>query len=310
MLHFMYGFPQIDDQMPEDMFPESTLPKNPEDGPSEEAFVETDPVEPAVRPTTSTDTSTAVTPPLPPVTQGEEGLSSRLHVLVKELLSDNDPEKIVICIEIRSFFSFVNTMIGKLFHGGLFLHQFKPFLDPRINSIRDAGYPDLAKAIVDDLDCVEHELQMFRELRDAGASSFIAAHLDVRLQTWRDTRIFAELEIQVQRDRVDRVAAKLAIRSSSLNKLDFSINSCETKIDQLHRELCEEEETLSGSSDMGFTREADEREREGCDADLERMVKAEEEMPQCGATVAAGERRRDSAGAASESGPGSELEFR
>ncbi|ONK72843.1 uncharacterized protein A4U43_C04F23830 [Asparagus officinalis] len=32
MLHFMYDSPQIDDQMPEDMFPESTLPKNPEDG--------------------------------------------------------------------------------------------------------------------------------------------------------------------------------------------------------------------------------------------------------------------------------------
>ncbi|ONK68191.1 uncharacterized protein A4U43_C05F8590 [Asparagus officinalis] len=183
MLHFMYDSPQIDDQLPGDMFPEFTLPKNPEDGPFEEAFVETDPVEPAVRPATLADTSTAVTPPLPPVTQGEEGLSSRLHVLVKELLSDNDPENIVICIEVRSFFSFVNTMIGKLFHGGLFLHQFKPFLDPRINSIRDAGYPDLAKAIVDDLDCLEHELQMFRELRDAGASSFIAANLDTRLQT-------------------------------------------------------------------------------------------------------------------------------
>ena len=35
MLHFMYGSPQIDDQMPEDMFPESTLPKNPKDGPFE-----------------------------------------------------------------------------------------------------------------------------------------------------------------------------------------------------------------------------------------------------------------------------------
>ncbi|ONK58388.1 uncharacterized protein A4U43_C09F11780 [Asparagus officinalis] len=74
MLHFMYGSPQIDDQMPEDMFPECTLPKNPEDGPSE-AFVETDPVEPAVRPTTLADTSTAVTPPLPPVTQGEGGIN-------------------------------------------------------------------------------------------------------------------------------------------------------------------------------------------------------------------------------------------
>ncbi|ONK60127.1 uncharacterized protein A4U43_C08F14600 [Asparagus officinalis] len=89
MLHFIYGSPQTDDQLPE-----STLPKNPEDGPFEEAFVETDPVEPAVRPTTSADTSTAATPPLPPVTQGEEGFSSRLHVLAKELLSDNDPEKI------------------------------------------------------------------------------------------------------------------------------------------------------------------------------------------------------------------------
>ena len=31
MLHFMYGSPQIDDQLPGDVFPESTLPKNPED---------------------------------------------------------------------------------------------------------------------------------------------------------------------------------------------------------------------------------------------------------------------------------------
>ena len=119
---------------------------------------------------------------------------------MKELLSDNDPEKIVICIEIRSFFSFVNAMIGKLFHGGLSLHQFKPFLDLKINSIKDAGYPDLAKAIVDDLDCLGRELQTFRELRDAGASSFIAAELDTHLQTWRDTRFLAEFDIQVQRD--------------------------------------------------------------------------------------------------------------
>ena len=152
---------------------------------------------------------------------------------MKELLSDSDPEKIVICIEVRSFFSFVNAMIGKLFHGGLFLHQFKPFLDSRINSIRDAGYPNLAKAIVDDLDCLEHELQMFRELRYAGASSFIAAELDTCLQTWRDTRILAELEVQVQQDRVGRVEANLAIRSSSLDELDSSIASCETEIDQL-----------------------------------------------------------------------------
>ena len=102
---------------------------------------------------------------------------------MKELLSDSDPEKIVICIEIRSFFSFVNAMIDKLFHGGLSLHQFKPFLDLKINSIRDAGYPDLAKSIIDDLDRLERELQMFRELRDVGASSFIAAELDTHLQT-------------------------------------------------------------------------------------------------------------------------------
>ncbi|XP_020242920.1 uncharacterized protein LOC109821138 [Asparagus officinalis] len=156
MLHFMYGSPQIDDQLPGDIFPESTFPKNPEDGSFEEAFVENNPVEPSVGPTTPVDTSTAVTPPLPPVTQ--EGPSSRLHVLAKELLSDDDPEKIVICIEVRSFFSFVNAMIGKLFHGGLSLRQFKPFLDSKVNSIREAGYPDLAKAIVDDLDCLEVDM--------------------------------------------------------------------------------------------------------------------------------------------------------
>ncbi|ONK58155.1 uncharacterized protein A4U43_C09F8780 [Asparagus officinalis] len=32
MLHFMYDSPQIDDLMPEDMFPESALPQNPENG--------------------------------------------------------------------------------------------------------------------------------------------------------------------------------------------------------------------------------------------------------------------------------------
>ena len=173
------------------------------------------------------------------------GLSSRLHVLVKELLSDNDPEKIVICVEVRSFFSFMNIMLGKLLHDGLSLRQFKPFLDSKINLIRDAGYPDLARVIVDDLDCLEHELQIFRELRDAGASSFIAAEFDTRLQTWRDTRLFAELEIQMQRDRVDRVEDHLAARSSSLTELDSSIASCETQIDQLRRELREKEETLS-----------------------------------------------------------------
>ena len=49
----------------------------------------------------------------------------------------------------------------------------------------------------------------------------------------------------MQRDRVDRVEANLAIRSSLLDKLDFSITSCEAKIDQLRRELREEEKTLS-----------------------------------------------------------------
>ena len=116
---------------------------------------------------------------------------------MKELLSDNDSEKIVICIEVRSFFSFMNAMLGKLFHDGLSLHQFKPYLDSKINLIRDIGYPDLATAIVDDLACLEHELQMFRELRNAGASSFIAPELDTRLQSWHSTRMVAELEIQV-----------------------------------------------------------------------------------------------------------------
>ena len=77
---------------------------------------------------------------------------------------------------------------------------------------------------------------MFRELRDAGASSFIAAELDTRLQSWRSTRMVAELEIQVQRDRIDRVEADFATRSSFLEELD-------SQIDQLRRELREKEDT-------------------------------------------------------------------
>ena len=89
--------------------------------------------------------------------------------------------------------------------------------------------------MVDDLDRLERELQMFHELRDAGASSFVAAELDARLQIWRSTRMVAELEIQVQRGRIDRVEADLATRSSSLEELD-------SQIDQLRRELREKED--------------------------------------------------------------------
>ena len=102
--------------------------------------------------------------------------------------------------------------------------------------IRDIGCPDLATAMVDDLDRLERELQMFHELRDTGASSFVAAELDARLQTWRSTRMVAELEIQVQRDRIDRVEADFATRSSFLEELD-------SQIDQLRRELREKEDT-------------------------------------------------------------------
>ncbi|ONK56688.1 uncharacterized protein A4U43_C10F11680 [Asparagus officinalis] len=98
-LHFMYSSPQFDGQLPGDIFSEPTFNKNLEDDSFEGVFVETNPVEPAVGPTTPVDTPPAVIPPPPPVFQGEEGLSSQLHVLVKELLSDNpeaSPELIAV----------------------------------------------------------------------------------------------------------------------------------------------------------------------------------------------------------------------
>ncbi|XP_020256935.1 uncharacterized protein LOC109833604 [Asparagus officinalis] len=95
-LHFMYSSPQFDGQLPGDIFSEPTFDKNLEDDSFEGVFVENDPVEPAMGPTTPVDTPPAVTPPPPPVTQ--EGPSSRLHILARELLYDDDPEKIVICV--------------------------------------------------------------------------------------------------------------------------------------------------------------------------------------------------------------------
>ncbi|ONK68463.1 uncharacterized protein A4U43_C05F11880 [Asparagus officinalis] len=48
----------------------------------------------------------------------------------------------------------------------------------------------------------------------------------------------------MQRGRVDRVKTSLATKLSSLAKLDLSITSCASEIDQLRRTLREKEETL------------------------------------------------------------------
>ncbi|XP_020272669.1 uncharacterized protein LOC109847843 [Asparagus officinalis] len=63
-LHFMYSSPQFDGQLPGDIFSEPTFDKNLED----DSF---------------------------------EGPSSRLHILARELLSDDDPEKIALSRTLR-----------------------------------------------------------------------------------------------------------------------------------------------------------------------------------------------------------------
>ncbi|XP_020243003.1 uncharacterized protein LOC109850678 [Asparagus officinalis] len=79
-LHFMYSSPQFDGQLPGDIFSEPTFDKNLEDDSFEGVFVENDPVEPAMGPTTPVDTPPAVTPPPPPVTQ--EGMNT-IYLLFK-----------------------------------------------------------------------------------------------------------------------------------------------------------------------------------------------------------------------------------
>ncbi|XP_020246616.1 uncharacterized protein LOC109824430 [Asparagus officinalis] len=56
------------------------------------------------------------------------GPSSRFNNIVKALLSDDDPNKVLLRMEITSFFSFVNDMIDKLISKGLSPGLFKSYM--------------------------------------------------------------------------------------------------------------------------------------------------------------------------------------
>ncbi|XP_020259092.1 uncharacterized protein LOC109835532 [Asparagus officinalis] len=86
------------------------------------------------------------------------GPSTRLNDIVKALLSDDDSDQTLLCMEVNSLFFFVNTMIDKLLVRRLSFHQFRPALATKINAIEKAGSPNLAQAIADDLDRLEHDL--------------------------------------------------------------------------------------------------------------------------------------------------------
>ncbi|XP_020259797.1 uncharacterized protein LOC109836345 [Asparagus officinalis] len=253
------------------------------------------PVEQIVGPTEKVDTSTVVAfvapSPVHEVVQVESsvgnpaegtsvglGISLQLSDLVKALLLDDDPNQIVLCTEVSSFFTFVGKMIDKLLHSGTSFRQFRPFLDRKLSLIEKIGSPHLSRAIADDLTRPERDFQKLKEFRDTGAPSYIAAQMESRLKAWRDAQALVEPEVQVRQSKVNKMKAVLDNKLQTLQNIKSSLVSSVGKIAQVKQELQAEEETWEL---LEMTRVNEERNQEIASRELklseQELTKAKEE---------------------------------
>ena len=79
-------------------------------------------------------------------------------------MSDKDPDRAMICLELHSFTSFLNIIIDQVLYKGSPFHSFRRLLDQHVTDIREEGYTDLADSFVADLSHLEQELQELKEL--------------------------------------------------------------------------------------------------------------------------------------------------
>ncbi|XP_020244481.1 uncharacterized protein LOC109822662 [Asparagus officinalis] len=165
------------------------------------------------------------------------GLSTQLYDLVTALLSNNDPDKILLRMEIRSFFSFVNEMVDNLLRNGLSISLFKSYLDNQVTLLRSQGYSDLADIITADLVCLECELAKLKGFQVAGVSSYVDAQMEAKLQAWREAQISVDSKIREAEGLVHQMEAAYAGRSTILYNIDSSLASGDATIARLELEL-------------------------------------------------------------------------
>ncbi|XP_020265636.1 uncharacterized protein LOC109841166 isoform X1 [Asparagus officinalis] len=165
------------------------------------------------------------------------GLSTQLYDLVTTLLSNNDPDKILLLMEIRSFFSFVNEMVDNLLRNGLSISLFRSYLDKQVTLLRSQGYSDLADIITADLVCLECELAKLKGFQAAGVSSYVDAQMEAKLQAWLEAQISVDSKIREAEALVHQMEAAYAGRSTTLYNIDSSLASGDATIARLEQEL-------------------------------------------------------------------------
>ena len=131
----------------------------------------------------------------------------------------------LIRMEIRSFFSFVNEMVDNLLRSGLSISLFKSYLDTQVTLLRSQGYSDLADIITADLVCLECELKKLKGFRAAGVSSYVDAQMEAKLQAWREAQISADSKIWETEGLVHQLEAAYAGRSTTLHDINSSLAS-------------------------------------------------------------------------------------
>ncbi|XP_020274789.1 uncharacterized protein LOC109849379 [Asparagus officinalis] len=165
------------------------------------------------------------------------GLSAQLYDLVTTLLSNNDSDKILLRMEVRSFFLFVNEMVDNLLRNGLSIDLFKSYLDHQVTFLRSQGYSDLADAITADLVRHESELEKLNEFQAARVFSYVAAQMEAKLQAWREAQASVDSKIQEAEGLVHQIEAACAGKSTTLCNIDSSLASGEATIARLKLEL-------------------------------------------------------------------------
>ncbi|XP_020249147.1 uncharacterized protein LOC109826527 [Asparagus officinalis] len=166
-------------------------------------------------------------------------LSSQLREAFDALLSDDDPDKLLLCLEVSNFFNFVESLIDKLLEKKIPFRHFWTVLERKIALIKDIVSLNIAKALTDDMNQLERKFVKLQELQFVGVSDYVAARMEVHLQTWRESRASVGLRIQAQRKHVDQAEEVLSERLAHLCEIDSSLASVDVEIAELEQKLAE-----------------------------------------------------------------------
>ncbi|XP_020271581.1 cell wall protein DAN4-like [Asparagus officinalis] len=131
----------------------------------------------------------------PATASTSQALSSSLSDHIRALLADEDPDKAVICANVQSFVTFLNTMVDQILLKGSPFEHFRKSLDRHVSGIREYGCAELSDSIEAYLAAFKQNIEHLQNLRVNGSPSYIAPRMDLRLQAWRDSQKSAESEL-------------------------------------------------------------------------------------------------------------------